>query len=94
MSTTYVSIFKDPDVNSELSKLHDNFIFVPADKASNNIVFMCKKYYFQCLIQERGFMQSRNPTYSSTTFSESEVLDNYTSILSSFGINVDIKDYL
>ena len=94
MSTKYVSIFKDPDVNSELSKLHDKFIFVPADKASNNIVFVCKKYYFQCLIQELGLnSQSGNPTYSSTTFSESEVLDNHTSVLSSFGINVD-KDSL
>ena len=34
MSTKYVSIFKDPDVNTELSKLHDKFIFVPADKSS------------------------------------------------------------
>ena len=51
MSTKCVSIFKDPVVNSDLSKLHDKFIFVPADKGFNNIVFVCKKYYFQCLIQ-------------------------------------------
>ena len=32
MYIKYVSI-KDPDVNSELSKRHDKFVFVPADKA-------------------------------------------------------------
>ena len=33
-----------------------------------------------------------NPTYSSTAVSESEVLDNHTSVLSFFGINVG-KDF-
>ena len=34
-------------------------------------------------------MPSNNPTYTATTFSESEVLDNHTSVLSSFGISVN-----
>ena len=28
-----------------LNKLHDNFVLVPADKASNNVIEVCKKYY-------------------------------------------------
>ena len=28
-----------------LNKLHDNFVLVPADKASNNVIVVCKKYY-------------------------------------------------
>jgi hypothetical protein len=35
-----------------LSSLHDKYVIVPADKASNNIVFVCKSYYFECLIKE------------------------------------------
>ena len=27
-----------------LNKLHDNFVLVPADKASNNVIVVCKKY--------------------------------------------------
>ena len=56
MSTKYVSIFNESDVNSEMSELHDKFIFVPADKASNIIVFVCKYdyQYFQSLIEELG----------------------------------------
>jgi hypothetical protein len=36
------------------SSLHDKYVVVPADKASNNIVFVCKSYYFKCLIKELG----------------------------------------
>ena len=83
MPTKYVSIFKDHDG-------HDKFVFVQADKASNNIVFVCKKYYLQCTIHDLGLSsQSDNPTYSSTPFSESDVLDNHTSVLWYFGNNDD-----
>jgi hypothetical protein len=30
------------------ARLHDNFVLVPADKASNNIVFVYKYYYYEC----------------------------------------------
>ncbi len=30
------------------------FVMVPADKASNNIIIVCKKYYIQSLIDELG----------------------------------------
>jgi hypothetical protein len=46
------SIFKDQEAVKCLSSLHDKYVFVPADKASNNIVFVCKSYYFECLIKE------------------------------------------
>jgi hypothetical protein len=37
-----------------LSSLHDKYVIGPADKASNNIVFVCKSYYYECLIKELG----------------------------------------
>ena len=40
MRTIYPSVFKNTEVVNELSRLHDNFVLVPADKASNNIVFV------------------------------------------------------
>ena len=36
VNTRHESIFSDPDVVTELSRLHENFVIVPADKASNN----------------------------------------------------------
>jgi hypothetical protein len=38
---------------------HDKYVIVPADKASNNIVFVCKSYYFECLIQITSDYMSR-----------------------------------
>ena len=39
------SIFSYPDVVIELSRLNENFVIVPADKASNNNTFVCKRHY-------------------------------------------------
>jgi hypothetical protein len=50
------SVFKDQEAVKCLSSLHDRYAIVPADKASNNIVFVCKSYYFECLIKELGIM--------------------------------------
>jgi hypothetical protein len=46
------SVFKDQDAVKCLSSLHDKYDIVPVDKASNNIVFVCKSYYFECLIKD------------------------------------------
>ena len=39
------SIFKAPNVAKHLSHLHDKYIVIPADKAPNNIVFVCKSHF-------------------------------------------------
>ena len=88
VNTRHESIFCDPEVVRELSRLHENFVIVPADKASNNYTFVCKKYYVSILIEELGLNSlPGNPTYNLTDFSASEVLDNHKSVLPSFGID-------
>ena len=51
------SVFKDQEAVKCLSSLRDIYVIVPADKASNNIVFVCKSYYFECLIKELGIIR-------------------------------------
>ena len=88
VNTTHESIFCDPAVVRELSRLHENFVIVPADKASNKYTFVCKKYYVSILIEELGLNSlPGNPTYNLTGFSASQVLDNHKSVLTSFGID-------
>ncbi|XP_063442413.1 uncharacterized protein LOC134722721 [Mytilus trossulus] len=41
MSTRVSNPFKNPDGVDALSSFHDKYVVVPADKASNNIVFIC-----------------------------------------------------
>jgi hypothetical protein len=70
------------------SLLHDQYVIVSADNAPNNIVFVCKSHYIDCLIKELGLDNSLgNPTYTPTTHTKQEILDNHRSILCSFGIS-------
>ena len=90
VNTRSESIFRDPYVVHELSRLHENFIIVPVDKASNDYTFVCKKHYVDILIEELGLHSLPwYPTYNLRDFSASEVLDNTESVLNSFGIQID-----
>ena len=45
-------ILSDLDVQDTLRRLHDDFVLVPADKAANNVIVVCKKYYIEPLIKK------------------------------------------
>jgi hypothetical protein len=78
MRTIYPSVFKKTEVVNELRRLHNNFVLVPADKASNNIIFACKNYYYECLLNEMGFTStSGNPTCTQTNLTRNEILQNH-----------------
>ena len=47
-------IFEDIKVVNYLKELHSRFIIVPVDKASNNFAIICKKFYFEVLMNELG----------------------------------------
>ena len=44
MNIRSTSIYKDPNVAKHLYFLHDKYVIVPADKAPNNISFVCKSH--------------------------------------------------
>ncbi|KAK3106607.1 hypothetical protein FSP39_023457 [Pinctada imbricata] len=54
VNTRFKSISKDPDVITELTYLQEHYVITPADKASNNYTFTCKKYNFDSLVKELG----------------------------------------
>ena len=71
ISTSSTSIFKDPNVAKHLSLLHHQYVIVSADKVPNNIAFVCKSHYINCLIKELGIVNSLgNPTYTPTTLTK------------------------
>jgi len=89
MSTRTISIFKDPNVAKHLSHIHDKYVVVPVDKAPNNIVFVCKSHYIDCLIKELSIdnlLGNSTYIYTQKTLSNQEILDNHRSVLCSFGI--------
>ena len=88
VNTKPKSIFEDTDVKRHLADLHEQYVLVPADKASNNVVFVCKTYFYSCLMEELGMKGSNiNPSYERTNFDKEVILSNHKSVLSSFGIS-------
>jgi hypothetical protein len=76
-----------PKVVIELHRLNDNFVLVPADKAPNNIGFVCKNYYYECLLNEVRFTStSENPTYTRTNLTRDKIFQNHLSVLLTFNI--------
>ena len=54
----------------------------------SDIVFVCKSHYIDYLIKELGNANlGGNPTYTPTTLTKEEILDNHRSVLYSFGIS-------
>ena len=47
-------ILNDPDVKDTMRRLHDDFVLVPADKAANNVIVVCKKYYIETFNKRIG----------------------------------------
>ena len=46
MSTKGTSVFKDPEVAATTSTIHDKYVVVATNKAPNNIVLWCIRYYW------------------------------------------------
>ena len=57
------------------------------------IQFVCKEYYYKCLVNELDFNSAQgSETYVATTLSKEEILHNHRSVLSSFGIQTREED--
>ena len=44
-----LKILQDPHIKAYLTELQSKYVLVPADKAGNNIIFLCKYYYIHSL---------------------------------------------
>ena len=58
------SILDDENANKCLSDLQAKYVIVPIDKASNNVAFICKRYYASVILKELGILGSATSTYT------------------------------
>ena len=81
---------QNADVKACLSDLHSKYVFVPADKAPNNIMNICKRYYIETLIKEMGLHNCSTPTgnstYTSCQMSSEDIINTYDTFMKSLGI--------
>ena len=76
--------------------LHNKYVFVPADKALNNIIIICKRYYIETLIKELGLDNSStttgNSTYTPCQMSSEDIVNTHDTFMKSFGIELSDDD--
>ena len=68
-------VLKRPEVLEYLKTLHENFVLVPIDKASNNIAVICKKYYVEKILKEIGHIGNGNNTYEKVHKPKHEIIE-------------------
>ena len=73
-------ILNDPDVKDTLRRLDDDFVLVPADKAANNVIVVCKKYHIKTSIKELG-INTTNINTTSPNFTYVPLTDSFDEIL-------------
>ena len=72
-------VFNNIKNSQDLNKIHNRFVIVPVDKASNNIGIVCKFFYIQKLILEIN----NSGNFQVSPVSKNAIMDNYSSMLRS-----------
>ena len=89
-------VLDQPDIKDTLHKLHSNYVLVPADKAANNVIIVCKKYYIDNLVKELGInnVNISNPTYIPTTDDSFEtVMKSHNQFITSVVLEMSEEDH-
>ena len=88
-----------PEVRQYINYLHDRFVRVPVDKASNNFGIACKSFYLDVIKNELGISDDGNiigntaykPIYQKVndiyTFHEEKLSSTYTFTLLDLWLN-------
>ena len=87
-STTKPSL-EDEEVLSALADIHNKFVIVPIDKASNNVAIVCKRFYIQKLLNEVGVPGNSSPTYKLSDSDPTNIIDNNDILCDNYGITLD-----
>jgi hypothetical protein len=67
-----------------LEELHSKYVLVPADKAAQNVIVVCKKYYLQVVIKEI----ETTAAYENVTVESQSIVDEHIKYFNNHHINV------
>ena len=70
-----------------LNKLHENFVHVPADKPSNNVIVVCKKYYLDVVINALNL----NNTYKEVHNNSMNIISRHLDYMVKNHIDVQVQ---
>ena len=79
-----------------LKELQEKYMFVPADKAANNIIVVCKRYCLEVICKEPGLWPGTisSDTYIPETMDPKEISGNHISYVKSLGFKEDNLSYM
>ena len=75
-------ILSKPAVKAELSKLQKDFVFIPVDKAAQNVCMICKKYYMDIMNKEIDDSSTFNLVSDDEDKSLSDIKESNNGIIS------------
>ena len=88
-------ILEDSHIKTYLTELQSKYVLVPADKAGNNIIFVCKYYYIRTLMEELGINSGTNlnSTYINQVNTVDELIQTHATTLADvFNIKLQQKE--
>ena len=88
------SVFKCKDAQYNLKNLQEKFVLVPVDKASNNIAFICKRFYATVIVKELGLINnSTKKTYEKVNDKSTDIIisEHKQYLANQFKINLENK---
>ena len=89
-------MLQNVDIKACLSGLHNKYVFVPADKAPNKIIIICKTYHIETLIKELALDNCSTPTgnstYTSCQMSSEVIVNTHDTFMKSLGIELSDND--
>ena len=82
-------VLKDKSHLKYLQDLHEEFVLVPADKASNNVLVVCMKYYLDVVIKELSSKDTNGPkTYEECSDNVDVIVKQHLLYMSSNNIKI------
>ena len=82
---------KNKNVLEYLEELQKKFVIAPIDKASNNISFICKRYYIEKLLHEVGIFGSPSDTYQLSAHDPKNIIIDNIKLCNKFDLDVNEK---
>ena len=84
-------ILSDENCKNYLEDFQKHFVLVPADKASNNVLIVCKKHYLDVVLKELNTQNGTSPqTYMPCSTNIENLVTQHQNVVSRY--NIEIPD--
>ena len=74
-----------------MKKLHDKYVLLPADKASNNVVVICNEHYIEVIMKELNNIMGSKSTYQYVTDNPTNIINRHIKYMKEINVAVPSK---